>query len=317
NDVPALDLTYTRGMPGAEWLEGFCEVALERNTGADWQEEPNGRFVRTRWSGDHLDATRSIQLSMPGYSFLLSKAGVRGRSGQMDENGKRQFIDATVGEILGTLLSEAKARGCFPGMTWDISDASDSDGEPWERTYNMSFEVGEGLDQVLRSMADQGMIDWNFWGRELHVYNRDTILGRDLTTGDNPVFLRSGHEITSAPDQGDASGLIHRALVRGEDGLLVEVNNPTAISPWGEFEAVIDQGGVSDEGTAILLAEEALREGRREKVQMTRGLIFGAGRWVVLRDYRTGDWIYAPGVDGAKTKARVQQVTLTKDSKGT
>src|SRR5690606_31331733 len=58
-------------------------------------------------------------------------------------------------------------------------------------------------------------------------------------------------------------------------------------------------------------------EGRREKVQMTRGLIFGAGRWVVLRDYRTGDWIYAPGVDGAKTKARVQQVTLTKDSKGT
>src|SRR5690606_40417489 len=48
NDVPALDLTYTRGMPGAEWLEGFCEVALERNTGADWQEEPNGRFVRTR-----------------------------------------------------------------------------------------------------------------------------------------------------------------------------------------------------------------------------------------------------------------------------
>ncbi|PSL04139.1 hypothetical protein CLV30_106144 [Haloactinopolyspora alba] len=316
NDRPALDLSYTRGLPGSEWLESFCEVAVEWNTGADWTEPPNGRFIRLAWSADHLDEAKSLKLSMPGYSWLLRTAQVRGKSGHMDEDGRRQFVDATPGEILRTLLEEAQARGCVPGMSWDISDASDSDGEPWVERLNLSFDVGMKLDQVLSSLADQGAIDWNFWGRELHVYNADTLLARDLTTRDNPVNLRSGLDITSAPDKGDASGLIHRALLRGEDGLRVEVSNPAAVSPWGEFEVTIDQGGVSDEGTAILLAEKTLREGERERIQMTRGLIFAASRWIVLRDYRPGDWIYAPGVDGAKTRARIRSLTLSKDANG-
>jgi hypothetical protein len=314
NDVSALDVSYTRGQKGSEWLEGFCEVALEWNTGEEWQEAHNGRFLRLAWDADHLDVTRTFKASMPGYAWLLQKATVRA-GGTMNADGQRQFTNATPGQIMRTLILEAQGRGALPGMAMDISNASDSDGEPWATEMTIAYAVGTPLDQVLNAMAEQGVIDWNFWGRELHMYNPGTVLDRDLTTGPNPVSLVSGIEVTQAPDKGDASGLLHRALVLGDEGFTLEVTNPSAVDPWGSFEATLQQSGVSDSGTATLLAQQALKSGEREKVEMTRDLLF-AGRWIPLRDYAVGDTIFAPGVDGAKDDVRILQLTLTKNSEG-
>ncbi|MBB5791782.1 hypothetical protein [Jiangella mangrovi] len=314
NDVSALDVTYIRGMKGSEWLDDFCEVGLEMSAGDEWAEVHNGRFLRLAWDADHLDRSKAFKASMPGYSWLLSKATVRA-GGTMNADGQRQFTAATPGQIMRTLILEAQARGALPGMAMDISNASDSDGEPWETEMTIAYAVGTPLDQVLNAMAEQGVIDWNFWGRELHMYNPGTILNRDLTTGPNPVNLRSGIDVITAPDKGDASNLLHRALVLGDDGLTVEVTNPSAVDPWGDFEVTLQQSGVTDAGMATLLAQQALKAGEREQIEMTRDLLF-EGRWVPYRDYRVGDTVYAPGVDGAKSAVRILQITLAKNSEG-
>lgn len=316
NDVSGLQFSYTRGAEGSEWLEDFVEVGVEWNSGdGEWTEHRNGRFIKMQWDGDRLDETQTLNLTMPGYGWLLQTAQVEASGGSLDENGRRQFITATPGEIIRTLVLEAQARGALPGMAMDISNASDSDGEPWAGELTIALDVGMGLDQVLTSLADQGIIDWEFWGRELHVYNANTLLARDLTVGVNPVKLQLD-DIQAAPDRGDASGLIHRALLKGEDGLLVAVNNPTAPAPWGKFEATIEQGGVEDEGMAQLLIQKQLEEASREKVEMTRTLEFGVGRWLPFRDYRIGDYILAPGRDGVSTSVRVRQLTFQRDAAG-
>src|SRR5690606_39472962 len=94
--------------------------------------------------------------SMTGCGMLRKTATVNRKAGEMTEDGKRNFVSASPGEILETLLGEAQSRGAIPGMSWDISSSSDSDGNPWNERINIELEPGIGLDQVLRNMSDQG-----------------------------------------------------------------------------------------------------------------------------------------------------------------
>ncbi len=320
NDRPALEVSYTRGVSGYQWLEDFVEVAVEYHAGDRWIEPPNARFVKLSWSGDHLDEAKTLKMSMPGYGWLLQTAGVRSAEnpdeGNTDPQGKRRFQTATAGVIVKTIIDEAQARGSLPGLTYNFDTVNDSAGNPWEKVLTIAYQPGLGINQAIDNLAEQGVLDWQMQGRELRIYNAESALARDLTTTDNPVFLRSGVDVTSAPDKGDASGLVHRALLRGDEGVEWEVANPTAIRPWGEFEATINQGGVSDEGTAMLLIESTLREGAEERVEMTRGLLFGDRHQLPFRDYRIGDYLFAPGRGGEKERLRVHQTTMSKGADG-
>ncbi|MBB5781074.1 hypothetical protein [Nonomuraea jabiensis] len=105
-------------------------------------------------------------------------------------------------------------------------------------------------------------------------------------------------------------------LIAGENSLSVEVTNPTATVPWGRWETYQKQGGVSDQGTAILLGQAALERASEERVQLTRQIRPYAARWLPFEDYRVGDFVLAPGDGAAMESLRVRQITLSSGADG-
>ncbi|WP_127933097.1 hypothetical protein [Nonomuraea polychroma] len=147
-------------------------------------------------------------------------------------------------------------------------------------------------------------------GRTLQVYNADTELERDLAAGEAPVDLRFGRDVVQATDVGTFEGLASAALVVGDDGFRATYHNGGAAEPWGRWATYIGQGGVSDPGTAQLLAEAVLLRSGHERVQRTRQITPYTVRWLPWRDYRPGDRILAPGDAGVMESMRVRQLTV-------
>ncbi|GAA1015908.1 hypothetical protein Aple_010810 [Acrocarpospora pleiomorpha] len=319
-DVPALSLGYSAHAPGYQYLLQAGEIALEYTapwTNGAWVEPPDGRFLRIARSGDEVDPTGARAYTCPGYVWLTKKCILYPPADSADlVDGKRPFLGVSPGAILRTFVLEGQARGTLAGLTVDFTASHDSAGQPWASVMTVYYEIGVDLLTVLINLSEQGLIDFRTSGRTLQVYNGDTFLGRDLASGGAPVDLRIGRDITEAPSEGTYEEAADVIFVQGEGVLQLEVDNPTADAPWGRWEQYLAQGGVTDAGTAQLLAEEALARGGRERVQITRGMTPHEARWLPLADYRPGDRILAPGDAGVMESLRVRQITLTKDEAG-
>ncbi|MFC6531825.1 hypothetical protein [Nonomuraea rubra] len=284
--------------------------------GGAWVEPPNARFLRIKRSGDSTDRAGSRSYDLPGWAWLLRKVVLYPNSAMVD--GKRQFNAVSAGAILATFIQEGKARGALSGLTYLFSDSRDSDNKEWDSTrrLTLAIEPGKDLLSVLINLGEQGVIDWRMQGRELQVFNPDTVLGTDRASGPSPVDLRLGRDITEAPDTGTLEDAVSAILIGGEAGLSVEVTNPAAVAPWGRWETYQSQSGVSDVGTARLLGQNALERVGRERVQVTRGLMFDRARWLPFEHYQPGDYVLAPGDGGAMESLRLRQITLSVDTGG-
>ncbi|MCP3799737.1 hypothetical protein NLX83_10755 [Allokutzneria sp. A3M-2-11 16] len=318
DDVGSLRLSYPLGAPGAGALAVPIEVAVETYdpTAGTWSEVDGGRFLRIKRSGDVTDPTGARSYELPAYAWMLRKARLF-PSDRDNSEGKRPFLSATPGTILGTLIAEAKARGALAGLVVDFTPTVDSAGAAWSKVLTIYYEPGIDVLAVLDNLAEQGVLDWTLSGRTLRVFNADTALGRNLAEGDSPVDLRLGRDITEAPDTGTLEDVASAVYVKGEGAARLELTNPNAPAPWGRWEGFITQGGVRDPGTMRLLAEAELDRTGRERVQVTRGLTFAAAKWLPLKHYRPGDYVLAPGDAGALVPLRLRQITLTRDQAGT
>lgn len=317
NDLPSLRVDYSAHAVGADLLEEPCEVAVElydARTGS-WIEYPDSRFLRVQRSGDVADPTGARSYTMPGYGWQMKKIRLYpGGSPLVD--GKRGFLSANAGIILRTFLNEWHARGGSPEFTADFSTAHDSAGQAWDKILTIYYAPGIDLLTVLTNLAEQGVVDWRFSGRTLQVYNADTALGRDRASGPGAVVLQLGRDVTDAPDQASLEDLVTDVYLEGESGFSLELSNPNAQSPWGRWEEYLTQGGVSNEGTARILAQAVLDSGATERVQITRGLDFTAAEYLPWADYQPGDYVRAPGDRGAVDTLRVRQITLSRDRDG-
>ncbi|WP_066373990.1 fibronectin type III domain-containing protein [Herbidospora mongoliensis] len=319
-DVPGLTVGYSTEAPGYEHLATVGEIAVEYRalvTGGEWVEPPDARFMRIGRGGDDVDVTGSREYSCPGYIWQAKKCVLYPPDdlGTLVD-GKRPFLGVSPGAILRTFLQEGQGRGTIPGLDHDFTTTHDSAGNAWSHVMTVYMEIGVDLLTVLINLSEQGLIDFRTQGRTLQVYNGDTTLGRDLASGPDPVDLRFGRDVTEAPVEGTYEEAASAILIQGEGSLRVEVENPGADTPWGRWEQYQGQGGVTDEGTAQLLAEEALARAGRERVQLTRGITVEVAEWLPLIDYRPGDHILAPGDGGVMESLRVRQITLTKDEAG-
>ncbi|MFD0477991.1 hypothetical protein ACFQ0B_64890 [Nonomuraea thailandensis] len=315
NDVPSLKVTYPDGGLNADLIAGHCEVAVEyAANGGSWVEPPNARFLRIKRSGDSTDRTGSRSYDLPGWAWMLRKVVLYPNSAMVD--GKRQFNAVSSGEILATFIQEGKARGALTHLEFNFSLSQDSDGKAWAKALTLAIEPGKDLLSVLINLGEQGVLDWRMQGRELQVFNPDTVLGKDRASGPAPVDLRLGRDVTEAPDTGTLEDAVSAILIGGEAGLSVEVTNEAAVAPWGRWETYQSQSGVSDVGTARLLGENALERVARERVQVTRGLMFDRARWLPFEHYQPGDYVLAPGDGGAMESLRLRQITLSVDTDG-
>ncbi|RJL21116.1 fibronectin type III domain-containing protein [Bailinhaonella thermotolerans] len=315
-DVPSLRISYSAHGPGAELLDEPCEIALEYSAdgGVSWAEPYDGRFVRIRRRADAADRSGARAAELPGYAWMLRKVILYPGSAPL-VSGKRAFLSATPGAIMATVLAEGQFRGALPGLAYDFTPAHDSAGAAWPQILTIYYQPGIDALTALINMSEQGLIDWRMSGRTLQLYAADTTLGRDLAAGDGPVDLRLGRDVLAAPDEATLEDAASAVLVLGEGAFVHQQTSPTP-GPWGRWEQYVAAGGVSDVGTATLLATSALTRADGERVQRTRQITTRTARWLPYRDYRPGDYVLAPGEAGHATPLRIRQITLWRDAAG-
>jgi len=313
-DVGAFQVVYPATGPKASLLAGPAEVALEvsYDGGATWSEPNDARYLRTRRSGDDVDAPNAITYAGPSYAWVLSKSQVL-PEGKLNAEGKRAFLSATVGTILTTLVAEAKTRGELPGLdVATFTAAKDSAGAPWGQVVTLYYEPGVDYLTILRNLQVQGLVDFTMAGRSLRVYRGDSVMA-----GPSGATLRKGRDLTEAPYTATLEGLATDVFLLGDGGLSFTRRNPEAPAPWGRWSAFISQGGVSDTGTMTTLTDAELATAARERVEHTYGLGFAQAKALPFRDYGLGRDVLVAAAGTLPVSLRVRSITLARDEHGT
>ncbi|MCY4726692.1 hypothetical protein NYO98_10420 [Nocardioides sp. STR2] len=322
SDLPTLRIEYTKHGRRFPLLETKPEVAVEwwDEPAGEWREPLNARFhvVKRSWNSKD-DGAQARTYEAVHVGWLGRKARVW-TGENMNSDGKRQFNAANAGTIVGTIFDDAQGRGWGPGLSRTFTATHDSAGQPWADEVTLAFEPSADLHSVIAAVVEQGMADVAWDGRALHLYNADTTLGRDLTTGDAPVWVRHNDGVTSAPEQGSIEDLVTFVRLVGDAGATWDVDNPGADTTYGRLEGYATQSGVTDEGTAALLIEQELAAGADERVQFTREFHTASATVVPWRNYRPGDWVWVDREDEdgvlVRERSRVVQISLTADAEG-
>lgn len=140
------------------------------------------------------------------------------------------------------------------------------------------------LLSLLLRLVDYGLMDFRMTGaRQLSAWKPNTAALRDLTTGDSPVILRGGRDITAAPDVGTREDMASAAYVVGDDDVRQEVAGVAPPLPWGRWEVGLRRPGITDTNAAHAVGTIAVTRGAVERVQRTREISMYQARWLPLR----------------------------------
>lgn len=309
-----LELTFSAKTLNAKPMPTFVEIRQEAtfDGGQTWaQIGPN--YLRLSGSHEDTDQAGMRTVKFVSREWLLGKARV-GNGDLPLIDGKRPFYQASPGEIMRALLLEAKDRGAAQGIEIGGFTASkDSSGNAWSKVATIYYQPSLPILSVLENLVEQGMCDYRLEGNTLHLFEPETTMGRDLTTGGNPVRVHGA--VTEAPISYTLEDLTNSALLIGEDGFKLEVDNPTAPDDYGRLEVTIEQGGVSDSGTARLMVDEALQRGSREIREITRTQKAEGLKHLPYRDYRVGDYLQVRDL-GEWQRYRVREIQAVRDGDG-
>ena len=311
NDVSGSTMSYLDGAVGWDVLTQPCEIAAEYSVddGLTWTEFPNGRYLRLGRSNDQLDPNQVRSYTLPGYGWLLSKMRQMKTTG-LNADGKRMFNSANAGMIMKTLIDEAHSRGVCTGLGYAFTSSVDSAGNPWNKVLSIGYEPGLDLLTILQNLGQQGIVDWHFQGRVLHVFNADTTLAVDTQRAFEPAV-----DVKGLPVQGSLEDYMHSVLVLGDSGTRVTKNNVGVPEPWGKWEGFISQGGVSDAATMNILAQAALDDGSYERLQYTAELNVETTLYEPIVHYTMGSFILLPTESGQQS-LRIRQLNFSRDGEG-
>lgn len=307
NDIPSMTLEYSLHAVAWSHLSGPAEVAVEfaAQDSDEYVEYPGCRFLLLRNQRSFNDRTGVWRYTLPSYAWQLRK--IRNIDPQTwDDENRRVFTKATVGEILKTFVDEAKARGNVPGLELGFDEQVASNGVLWINTVNIAFDAGQDLWSILISLTSQGLCDWSIHERTLLAYNAGG-LADDRT---DSVVLFPQRDIKDAPDDSSYEDLAARVFALGDSGAWYSEVSAEALKPWGNWEDFISQSGVSDIGTLATLTQWRLDTTGQGRTQMTREIIFPSTLHLPFIHYLPGDYIQAPGAGGQIDELRVHQITI-------
>jgi hypothetical protein len=319
SDLATLQIDYPAQGRRHALLETKPEVAVEwwDDAADEWTEPDNARFHVVKRSWNSATDEESRKYDAVGIAWLTRKARVWTGT-NMNVSGQRQWNALSPGAIVGTVFDDAQARGWGPGLTRTFTDTHDSAGVPWVNHLTIAFAPSDAMDAVISALVTQGVADVSWTGRALNLYNPDATLGRDLTLGDAPVWVRHSG-VTSAPEEGTIEDLTTAVRIAVDNGGVFDMDNPEAVTTYGRLETYQTQSGVTDEATVALLTEQALKEGEAERIQFSREFNTEATTLWPWRDYRPGDWVFVDREDGnarSRERVRVQQISLTRNEDG-
>ena len=306
NEVGALQLEYPSDGINADQLLELREIAV---VAANGTEVTNGRFVITNISRDRIASTGSIQLTAKSILWRLDTALIYPDGGIAGGTTKRNFTNAKAGAILKTVIDAAQTRGALSGLTYTFTNTNDSNSVAWSGSTTGEFAARTTILSILRSLSDLGMVEVETNGRQLKATNADGI-GTDKTTGNSPVVLRYGFNVGEAPEQLSADQLASVALVEGDNDLILERSNATALSTYGRLESAFTASGVADTAVVQSLSDSFLEALADPDRQLTVGLSLQEGSPQPFADFKPGDYVYTATSAGLE-RVRVRQLTLS------
>lgn len=228
------------------------------------------------------------------------------------------FTSQTAGQIMGALLLAAHNRGTITDVTGtSFSNANDSNGTAWTKTISLEIKPGATLTDVLRTLVDNGMVEFQMYGRDLRMYNPDT-LSVDRTTQSPPLTFRKGRDLSDSPRKVSSRDVATVVLAAGKEdaGVYQEAVDNTAIANRRRIEGYVSNGNVTDGGTLTAFAQVNLASSVSARMEKTHGLVFAKdSNPQPLRDFHVGDWVYSDVGDGLE-RLRVKQWVLKMDGKG-
>lgn len=320
NDASTLRLDFpsTSASPRAGLFATQKELALEvsYDEGNTWIEPPDARFFTQSTSQDVVKgAEEAYRIDAVHISYLLKEALVWDvPAAAQDSDGKYNFLSVNAGVILKTLWDRARLRGWGGPLRLNCTTSQDSAGRPWATVVTLAFASGVDLHTIVNSLINLGMIDVQWSGRTLNVYNADTTLAADKSA---ETIWHTGQADTAAPESTSWVDLATDILVKGEGGYALRIHNDQAPAGLRRVERVVEAGGVSTEATARLVASATLASGSEAARQITREWAADYAPLLPFRDYGVGDYITLEWPGGKKEKVRVAQISLSEDANGT
>src|SRR5690606_1445014 len=129
NESPTLQFSYSTQVRGGEYLDRLLgeqlDVAVELNWGAGWVEPPSARFIVIDRDDDTSKPDHIYRFICVGVDDYMAGVVVTGTS-LYDENGRREFRDATPGEILDSFHAFGADNGMLNFLTNDFTPSATS-----------------------------------------------------------------------------------------------------------------------------------------------------------------------------------------------
>lgn len=221
----------------------------------------------------------------------------------------------TPGEIMLTLLQEAEDRGVrFPTwLTPTFTADVDSDGAPWPRSLDWSFNLGTEYIDVIEKLEELVCDVWiNPGNLELNMYATRGVHRDIQSAAVQPVKFEIGRNVSRAGDDG-TSDIKNTLLVQSEAGWGLQADGLTdSISTYGRIEGFISTG--ASKAVSGDVAQKVFSQKAKPELSATLDIIdVDDARPFV--DFHTGDWVLAPGDDGKLTSRRVMSISVTEDAK--
>lgn len=315
NSTPtALRWEQPLSTPGAEIVDTAVEVQMQvRKNGGSWVDL-GGRHDLVVTSGDRLakEQVRSCEaVSMwdrLAHAMVYGPVPIRDL-GEPAQVQPRVFTDKNAYQIMSTLILEEKDRGRLAGIS--INSSGSLPVVPF-------FELGHGssLDVALQALCDRGACQANWNGRTLMLTPINT--GRDLTTGMTPVLLTVGRDLLDAPKIVSREGQVNTAMVRGDNGVTVEVMSGAA-GPFGNAAISLDAPGIQDTASLEAIGLAELNRLNRERIEWKVGINLNPDRtdhFAPGVDYVPGDRVLVR-LSGTETvAATVRQIVISTNKNG-
>lgn len=225
-----------------------------------------------------------------------------------------EFINATVGTIMRTLVLRAKNRGCFPFLDeTSFSGTADSAGVAWNAQHTQNYATGTTYLQILKDFMELGYIDAWMEGNSLKINNGGT---RGVHIGIGTVELRPAHNVSEMVTTTKSDESATTVLIEGEEGTAVERHNAAFQTTIGRRrERYVQQGGIADSGVLTLLADADLGLHARIPTEETLG-VSNAGL-TPFSDFNIGDWVWVRyDTDQDAVERRVRQIAVSVDESG-
>jgi hypothetical protein len=235
-----------------------------------------------------------------------------------DHSRDRSFRTATPGALMHLLLTEAKARGWGPEVTWNFTATHDSAGVPWAQKVQgidgtpFRITAGTNLRQILQMLRDQGLVETYSTTRELRMFNPGT--GVDRAVSPNPVKV--GRGAVKLPVNRERTRILTHLTGVGEGNIIVTASETAHAFGLGRLEGWETLSGIASKNLATELVKTDLAKIAKPLTEYRLTEPGPTAEYLPGIDYNRGDWVKVL-VGGTWTSLRVVELVTTKKPDGT